>query len=105
MAPPHSLFDESMCIFLIFHPAVGLSNDESGQKEKKRKDTTSPLTSAAVASCVSTRGRPLAFFPPAPPSSPLLLLRERFRDVCGCSSDSELVMILVFASDTAERTK
>ena len=50
------------------------------------------LTSAAVASCVSTLGLPLAFFPSLPPSSALLLVRDLFRGRVCPPSDSELVM-------------
>lgn len=50
------------------------------------------LTSAAVASCVSTLGLPLAFLPSLPPSSALLLVRDLFLGRVGPPSDSELVM-------------
>lgn len=58
-----------------------------------KKSKADQLTSAAVASCVSTLGLPLAFFPSlvTPPSS---FVRDLFLDrVPFCSSDSELVMM------------
>jgi hypothetical protein len=61
------------------------------------------LTSAAVASCVSTLGLPLAFLPSFAPSSALLLVRDRFLEGA-CPSDSELVMVvLVCSRDILER--
>jgi hypothetical protein len=52
------------------------------------------LTSAAVASCVSTLGLPLVFLPSFAPTSALLLLRDLFLEGAW-PSESELVMVLL----------
>lgn len=85
-APGEFVFFVSEVILVFLRPNT--PGHDISSCGRGRRLPTRQLTSAAVASCGSTLGLPLAFFPSFPPSS---LVLDLFLEGT-CPSDSELVI-------------